>query len=121
MPRFAANVSMLFDDVPFLDRCARAEQAGFEAVECQFPYAHEATAIRERLDANSLTMVLHNVPSGDHDGGDRGIACLPDRVPEFKRSVQQGIEMARTLGSAASTSPLPPLRRRRATRQRSPP
>jgi hydroxypyruvate isomerase len=98
MPRFAANVSMRFDDVPFLDRVAGAAQAGFEAVECQFPYAHDAAAIRERLDANSLTMVLHNLPPGDHEAGDRGIACLPDRVPEFKRSVQQGIEMARTLG-----------------------
>ncbi len=98
MPRFAANVSMLFDDVPFLERFARAAQAGFEAVECQFPYAHDAGVIRERLDANNLTMVLHNLPPGDHDAGDRGIACLPDRVPEFKRSVQQGIEMARKLG-----------------------
>ena len=99
MPRFAANVSMLFDDVPFLDRFARAAQAGFEAVECQFPYAHDAAAIRDRLDANCLTMVLHNLPPGDHDAGDRGIACLPDRVPEFKRSVQQGIETARALGA----------------------
>ena len=98
MPRFAANVSMLFDDVPFLDRFARAAQAGFEAVECQFPYGHDAAAIRDRLDANSLTMVLHNLPPGDQEAGDRGIACLPDRVPEFKRSVQQGIETARRLG-----------------------
>lgn len=98
MPRFAANLSMLFDDVPFIDRFARAAQAGFEAVECQFPYGYDTAALRAQLDANSLTMVLHNLPAGDPDAGDRGIACLPDRVHEFRRGVQQGIEVARALG-----------------------
>jgi len=98
MPRFAANLSMLFDDVPFLDRFERAARAGFAAVEYQFPYPHPASAIRERLDANGLEMVLQNLPAGSSEAGDRGIACLPDRVDEFRRSVQTGIAYAKALG-----------------------
>jgi hydroxypyruvate isomerase len=67
-------------------------------VECQFPYAHPAAAIRQRLDALGLQMVLHNLPPGDSAAGDRGIACLPDRVDEFRASVEHGIAYARALG-----------------------
>jgi hydroxypyruvate isomerase len=98
MPRFAANLSTLFDDVPFLERFGRAARAGFAAVECQFPYAHPAAEIRELLDAHGLTMVLHNLPPGDQAAGDRGIACLPDRVDEFRLGVQRGIDYALVLG-----------------------
>jgi hydroxypyruvate isomerase len=98
MPRFAANLSMLFEDVPFLERFGRAAGAGFAAVECQFPYAHPAAEIRELLDAHGLTMVLHNLPPGDQAAGDRGIACLPDRVDEFRLGVQRGIDHALVLG-----------------------
>jgi hydroxypyruvate isomerase len=98
MPRFAANLSMLFDDVPLLDRFARAARSGFAAVEYQFPYAYPAAAIREQLDAHDLVMVLQNLPAGNAEAGDRGIACLPDRVDDFRRSVQTGIAYAKALG-----------------------
>ena len=98
MPRFAANLSMLFTEVPFLDRFERAAAAGFEAVELQFPYAFEAAAIRERLDRHRLQLVLHNVPAGDWDAGDRGIACQPERVDAFRDGIATAIDYARTLG-----------------------
>lgn len=98
MPRFSANLSLLFNEHPFLDRFAAAAQAGFTAVELQFPYAHAADAIRQRLDAHQLTLVLHNLPAGDWDAGERGIACHPDRVNEFRAGVAQGIAYAHALG-----------------------
>ncbi|MDE2566468.1 MAG: hydroxypyruvate isomerase, partial [Burkholderiales bacterium] len=98
MPRFAANLTMLFNEVPFLDRFEQAAKAGFRAVEVQFPYAHEAAAIRRRLDAHGLQLVLHNLPAGDWDAGERGIACLPDRVEEFRAGVTTALEYARVLG-----------------------
>ena len=98
MPRFAANLSMLFTEVPFLDRFERAAQAGFEAVEFLFPYAFEAQDIRRRLDANNLKLVLHNLPAGDWEAGERGIAILPDRVEEFRAGVAQAIEYATVSG-----------------------
>ena len=97
MPRFAANLSMLFTEVPFLQRFERAAQAGFEAVEFLFPYAFSAAELRERLVANRLELVLHNLPAGDWDAGERGIACHPDRVAEFRSGVAQAIEYARVL------------------------
>jgi hydroxypyruvate isomerase len=100
MPRFAANLSMLFTEVPFLDRFERAAKAGFEAVEFLFPYDHPAAEIKARLDANRLVLVLHNLPPGNWDAGERGIACLPDRVDEFRRGVARGIEYAGALGVA---------------------
>ena len=75
MPRFAANLSMLFTEVPFLERFERAANAGFEAVEFLFPYAHTIEEIQERLTATGLQIVLHNLPAGDWDAGERGIAC----------------------------------------------
>jgi len=73
MPRFAANLTLLFTEVPFLDRFAAARAAGFEAVEFQHPYAHLAREIAAGLDAHGLKLVLHNLPSGDWEGGERGI------------------------------------------------
>jgi len=98
MPRFSANLSMLFTEVPFLDRFARAAQAGFEAVEFMFPYAHSPQEIKARLDATGLKAVLHNLPAGDWEGGDRGIACDPARVAEFRAGVARGVAYATTLG-----------------------
>ncbi len=97
MPRFAANLTMLFNEVPFLERFERAAQAGFSAVECQLPYGFEAQHIQQRLSAHGLRMVLHNLPAGDWQAGERGIACLPDRVDEFKAGVAQAIVYAQVL------------------------
>jgi hydroxypyruvate isomerase len=98
MPRFAANLSMLFTEVPLLDRFERAARAGFSSVEMQFPYEAPAAAIRERLVANHQKMVLHNLPAGDSAAGDRGIAANPARVDEFRAGVARGIEYATVLG-----------------------
>jgi hydroxypyruvate isomerase len=98
MPRFAANLTMLFTEVPFLDRFERAARAGFQAVEFLFPYAHPAEEIRRRLDEHRLALVLHNLPAGDWDAGERGIACLPDRVDEFRAGVATAISYAKALG-----------------------
>jgi hydroxypyruvate isomerase len=98
MPRFAANLTMLFNEVPFLDRFERAAQAGFQAVEFLFPYAWPAEEIRQRLAANGLKLVLHNLPAGDWDAGERGIACHPDRVEEFRAGVGRAIGYAQVLG-----------------------
>ena len=98
MPRFAANLTMLFNEVPFLDRFERAAQAGFEAVEFLFPYAWPAEEIRQRLESYRLKLVLHNLPAGDWDAGERGIACHPDRVAEFRDGVAKAIGYAKTLG-----------------------
>ena len=98
MPRFAANLSMLFTELPFLDRFEPAAKAGFKAVEFLFPYAFPMHEIKARLQANGLQLVLHNLPAGDWETGERGIACLPDRVDEFRRGVAQAIEVATALG-----------------------
>jgi hydroxypyruvate isomerase len=99
MPRFAANLTMLFTELPFLDRFERAARAGFEAVEFLFPYDHPAEAIKARLEGNGLQLVLHNLPAGNWDAGERGIGCLPDRVPEFRSGVERAIRYATTLGA----------------------
>lgn len=98
MPRFAANLTMLFGEVSFLDRFELAASAGFSAVEFLFPYAWSAAEIKQRLDANGLTLVLHNLPAGDWDAGERGIACHPLRVDEFRAGVFKAIEYAKALG-----------------------
>jgi len=98
MPRFAANLTMLFTEVPFLDRFARAAEAGFEGVEFLFPYDHPAREIRRRLDEHRLYLVLHNLPAGDWAAGERGIACHPDRVAEFRDGVGIALRYARELG-----------------------
>ncbi|HQQ69912.1 MAG TPA: hydroxypyruvate isomerase [Alicycliphilus sp.] len=98
MPRFAANLSMLFTELPFLERFERAANAGFEAVEFLFPYAFAAQEIKERLDATGLKIVLHNLPAGDWEAGERGIACDPGRVDEFRAGVAQAVTYAHALG-----------------------
>lgn len=98
MPRFAANLTMLFNEVPFLDRFEKAAKSGFKAVEFLFPYAYPAEELKARLANNGLTLVLHNLPAGDWDAGDRGIACDPARVHEFRAGVPKAIEYACALG-----------------------
>ena len=98
MPQFAANLTMLFNEAPFLERFERASKAGFNAVEFLFPYAYSAAEIKQQLDQHQLTLVLHNLPAGDWDVGERGIACHPDRVEEFRQGVAKAIEYARVLG-----------------------
>lgn len=98
MPRFSANISMLFTEHEFLDRFAAARAAGFEAVECQFPYDWPLADVSRARVASGLPMVLHNLPAGDWAAGERGIACHPDRVEEFRAGVARAIEYARTLG-----------------------
>lgn len=97
MPKFAANLTMLFNEVPFLDRFERAATAGFKAVEFLFPYAYSPVEIKQRLEQNNLQLVLHNLPAGDWDSGERGIACLPDRIDEFRGGVSKAIEYAKVL------------------------
>jgi hydroxypyruvate isomerase len=98
MPKFAANLTMLFNEAPFLERFELAAKAGFKAVEFLFPYAYDAKDLRARLDRNGLQLVLHNLPAGDWDAGERGIACHPDRVEEFRSGVGRAIEYAKALG-----------------------
>ena len=98
MPKFAANLTMLFTELPFLDRFEQAAKAGFEAVEFLFPYAFPAEEIQQRLQAHKLKLVLHNLPAGDWDAGERGIACHPDRVSEFREGVAKAIVYAKALG-----------------------
>ncbi len=97
MPRFAANLTMLFNEVPFLARYDAAAAAGFQGVECLFPYVEPAAAIAERLAAHGLAQALFNLPPGDWDAGERGIAALPDRVDEFRDSVDVALAYARKL------------------------
>jgi hydroxypyruvate isomerase len=98
MPRFAANLTMLFNELAFLDRFEAAANAGFKGVEYLFPYAYDAAALAERLDRLQLVQVLHNLPAGDWEKGERGIACHPDRVGEFQDGVGRAIDYARLLG-----------------------
>ena len=98
MPRFAANLTMLFNEVPFMERFAAAAAAGFTAVEYLFPYAYDKNELAAQLKQHGLTQVLHNLPAGNWDGGERGIACHPDRVEEFRRGVDQAIAYAQALG-----------------------
>src|SRR5688500_10777215 len=98
MVRLSANISMLYPELPFLDRIGAAALSRFRAVECQFPYAFTANDIRRRLDEHGVALVLHNLPAGDWEAGERGIACLPDRIAEFDAGVQRAIEYATALG-----------------------
>jgi hydroxypyruvate isomerase len=100
MPKFAANLTLLFNEVDFLDRFQAAADAGFKGVEYLFPYAWPGAALAERLHRAGLVQVLYNLPAGDWAGGERGIACHPDRVGEFQDGVGQAIAYARTLGCA---------------------
>jgi hydroxypyruvate isomerase len=97
MPNFAAKLSMLFTELPFLDRVAAAGKAGVDAVEFLFPYAYDPDQLNERLHRHQLKLVLHNMPPGDWQAGDRGMACDPRRSDEFRDGVQQAIEFATEL------------------------
>jgi hydroxypyruvate isomerase len=98
MPKFAANLSMLFTEYPFLERFARAKAAGFQAVEFLFPYEYESNAIADELRRNELEQVLFNLPAGDFTAGDRGMANDPSRVEEFRAGVHKGLNIAAELG-----------------------
>ena len=98
MPRFAANLTMLFNEADFLDRFSAAANAGFEGVEYLFPYDYPADQLVDALSSNNLVQVLHNLPAGDWDAGDRGIACDPSRIGEFRDGVGVAIEYAAALG-----------------------
>jgi hydroxypyruvate isomerase len=98
MPRFSANISMLWKEVEFTERFEAAAQAGFKAVEIQFPYGWSKSQLAEIAQYVGVEVVLINIPAGDPDKGDRGIACLPSRVAEFRESVARAIDYARALG-----------------------
>jgi hydroxypyruvate isomerase len=98
VPRFAANLTMLYNELDFLDRFEAAAKAGFEGVEFLFPYDYPKEALAERLERNGLTLALHNLPAGDWAAGERGIGCLPGRTGEFQESVKRAIEYATALG-----------------------
>lgn len=97
MPRFAANLSMMFNEVPFLDRFAAAAKAGFRGVEFLFPYEHPANEIRKRLHDAGLTQALFNMPPGDWAKGERGLASLPGRQAEFRDGVKLALDYATAL------------------------
>lgn len=97
MPRFCANLSMMFNEVAFLDRFDAAAKAGFKAVEFLFPYDHPASEIRARLDGAGLKQVLFNLPPGNWEAGERGTACLPGRQAEFRDGVLRALDYAAAL------------------------
>ena len=98
MSRFSANLGFLFADLPFLDRFAAAAAAGFRAVEYMAPYHHAPHEIASRLADLGLTQALFNLPAGDWEAGERGMAILPDRVGDFRDSVARALDYAEALG-----------------------
>lgn len=100
MPRFAANLTMMFTELPFLDRFAAAAEAGFGAVEFLFPYDHTPDEIAERLTQNHLIQALFNLPPGDWAKGERGIAALPGRQDELRTGVETALHYAKATGVA---------------------
>jgi len=101
MPKFNANLTMLFTEVDFFERFALAAKHGFKAVEYLFPYEWPVEQLAEALAKNNLEQALHNLPAGDWGGGERGIACLPGREGEFQDGVAKGIEYATALNCPA--------------------
>jgi hydroxypyruvate isomerase len=97
MPRFAANLTLLYGEHTFLDRFAAAAKDGFAAVEYLFPYAFEARVLAQSLRDNGLEQVLFNAPPGDWDAGERGVACLPGREAEFRSGFLRALEYAQAL------------------------
>src|ERR1700733_5289879 len=97
MPKFAANLTMLFNEMPFLDRFAAARKAGFAGVEFLFPYDYDQNVLAGLLREHGLTQVLHNLPAGNWGAGERGIAILPERRSEFRDGVERAIEYAKAL------------------------
>jgi hydroxypyruvate isomerase len=99
MPRFAANLSLLYAEHPFLDRFAAAAADGFAGIELQFPYEFPAGEIRSRLAEHGLTLALFNMPPGNMAAGDRGMPSIPGREAEFLRTVDAALDYARVLGT----------------------
>lgn len=97
MPKFAANLSWLYQDLPFLQRFKAAAKSGFKAVEFLFPYPFKPAEISARLEETELTMVLFNAPPGDFDEGERGLAAIPSRESDFRASVQQALKYVERL------------------------
>ena len=98
MPRFAANLTMMFNEVPFLERFGAAARAGFHAVEFLFPYDYPADQIKAELDDHKLELVLFNMPAGNWSAGDRGLACDPASVQHVRDGVSTAVGYARVLG-----------------------
>jgi hydroxypyruvate isomerase len=98
MPRFAANLTMMFTEVPFLDRFDAAAQAGFSAVEFLFPYEYPADQIGERLRRNGLTQALFNLPPGNWEAGEKGFASLPDRFADLQASLRTALPYVQATG-----------------------
>jgi hydroxypyruvate isomerase len=98
MPKFCANLTLLWNELDFLDRFAAAAKAGFTAVEYLFPYDYDRHLLAETLKRNGLSQILHNLPAGNWAEGERGIGCHPARVKEFRMGVAQAIEYAKALG-----------------------
>ena len=98
MPKFAANLTMLYNEVDFLDRFAAAARDGFAGVEFLFPYAYDKNQLAELAQKSKLQVILFNMPPGDWNAGDRGVACDPARHSEFQDNVGKAIEYARALG-----------------------
>jgi 2-dehydrotetronate isomerase len=99
MPKFAANLSMMYNEVPFLDRFAQAAEDGFKAVEFLFPYEHSPQDIAAHLQAHGLAQALFNMPPGNWAAGERGVASLPGREDDFKRGVEQALPYLEALGN----------------------
>ncbi len=97
MTKLAANLTMLYNEVDFLDRFEAAAKSGFKGVEYLFPYAYPKEQLAEQLERHRLSQVLHNLPAGDWAKGERGIACHPDRVGEFQEGVGKAIDYATAL------------------------
>jgi 2-dehydrotetronate isomerase len=98
MPRFAANLTLMFNEVPFLDRFEAAAMAGFTAVEFLFPYAYPAGEIGKRLHENGLTQALFNLPPGNWDAGEKGFAALPERFDDLKQSLVTALPYTKATG-----------------------
>ena len=97
MPKFAANLSMMFNEVPFLDRFRAASECGFAAVEFLFPYEHSPDAIADQLRKHNLQIVLFNMPPGDWAAGERGVGCIPGRESEFRAGIEKALDYATRL------------------------
>jgi len=98
VPKFAANLTTLFTELDFVDRFRAAQESGFSAVECSFPYGYPKEQLAELLNQHHLLQVLQTLPAGDWEAGERGIACHPDRIGEFREGVELAIAYALTLG-----------------------
>ncbi|OWV86834.1 2-oxo-tetronate isomerase [Rhizobium sp. R693] len=99
MPKFAANLTMMFNEVPFADRYEAAAAAGFGAIECLFPYSIPAERLSDMIKSLNLTQAMFNLAPGDWDSGERGIAAFPDRFDDVKASVEVGLEYAEATGA----------------------